>query len=310
MNCKKKILGLSIATLSIFAACKKTDTMEQGLTNGLPKIITQDQALRTLPCLTNLPIQEQFPPYQTAVFPAVSAIGIPMSPLGKDEFDLTQADDSDAPIDPSYTREYDRNFLTPQTRAVLEKLDVDLDKIANNNDIMNNINEAPFLNAVDQAFVSAERGAANIKDDSQEGVKTTLDCIRATRAKIRPTYSHFASQACNFDETVTTADGGNVSAARFWKKLGRAVLRVAAAVVTTAVVVAAVVVVAKLTGGAGVAIAVKAAAKVLVKGVTIAGFKLKPVIATGAVAGLKNAYKNWDKPWGGASEFIFGIKTK
>jgi hypothetical protein len=259
--------------------------------------------------LVKLPIQQQFPPYQTDVFPAVSAIGIPMSPLPANEFNLTNADDSDKPMDdPIYGRDFDASFLSPQTQAVLNDLNAGLDQIANNPTLMNSLDERPFLAATEDAFTKAENNASMITDDSDKGVKTTIDCIRATKAKVAPTYYHLRKQACNFDEV--DASTGIAQTARFWKKLGRAVLRVVAAVVVTAVVVAAVVVVAKLTGGAGLAVAAKVAGKVLVKGIALGGFKLQPVLATGAAAGIKNAYKNWDKPWQGSSEFIAGFKLK
>lgn len=320
MIVKKRFLAATLLAISSLLSCKKTSTVSDTEFEAArmvalqknaadAKRFTASDATRTLPCLVDLPIQQQFPPYQADVFPAVSAIGIPMSPLPADEFDLSKADDSDDPIDPTYNREFSTSDLSPETQVVMKGLNDDLERIANNSALMNSTDERPFLNATEEAFVKAERSAAQIKDDSPLGVKTTLDCINATKAKIRPTYAHLSSQACNFEET---SDGtiNNVTAARFWKKLGRAVLRVAATVVTTAVIVAAVVVVAKLTGGVGVAVAAKAAGTALIKGIAIGGFKLQPVLATASSFGIKNAYKNWDKPWQGASEFTFGVKLK
>jgi hypothetical protein len=318
----KRFYGLIVLAWFAFAACKKVSTL-QGERNadGTAQVVndgssplqiggdgnTAGMNRATLPCLVGRPIREQFPPFSNDVFPAVSAAGIPMSPLDPKEFDMSAADDSDNPADiGSYNREYSLKNLTPGTQAVMNNLNNDLDKIANDPALNNTLDQEPFLRATEEAFTKAERSAASIKDDSPEGVKATVDCIRGTKAMVRPTYAHYLKQACDFNET----DGTDVTAARFWKKLGRAVLRVAAAVVTTAVIVAAVVVVAKLTGGAALPVAVKLAGKALVAGIKIGGFKLAPALATGAAAGIKNADKNWNNKWKGASEFIFGIKLK
>jgi hypothetical protein len=99
----------------------------------------------------------------------------------------------------------------------------------------------------------------------------------------------------------------------FFKKLLRAVARIIVAIVVTAVIVATVVatagVVGALLGVAKVAIgtSIKAA---LIKGVSLGSWKASAAIMSGFAAGTKNAAKNWNYGWQGASEFVFGIKLK
>jgi len=102
---------------------------------------------------------------------------------------------------------------------------------------------------------------------------------------------------------------------RFLRKLWRAVKRVVVAAAVTALVVAvpvAAVAVGKVLflGVAAKSIGV-AVTTALVKGVTLSkGIMLTAALASGTAAGVKNAAKNWDKPWKGRQEFIYGIKIK
>jgi len=119
----------------------------------------------------------------------------------------------------------------------------------------------------------------------------------------------------NYVEEYALANG--LAERGFFRRLGRAFLRVVVAVAVTAAIIAvpvAAVVGVKALAGATIKIgAVKGFGSIMkasvIKG-KIGGIKTYSPILSGMYAGIKNAEKNWDKPWQGLPEFTFGYKVK
>ena len=127
-------------------------------------------------------------------------------------------------------------------------------------------------------------------------------------------YHHVLYNQWNWESQYPDQVSGQSKAAKvmFFKKLFRAIARVLVAVVITAVVVFAVVATAGAVGALiGAKIAVLATTKaLLIKGVTLGNFYASGVLGAATFAGIKNAEKNWSKPWQGWGELFLALKLK
>jgi hypothetical protein len=127
-------------------------------------------------------------------------------------------------------------------------------------------------------------------------------------------YHHVLNNRWDWNNLYPGQVSGQDKATRVmcWKKLFRVVARVLVAVVVTAVIVFAVVVTAGAVGAlVGAKIAVFATTKaLLIKGVTLGNLYASGVLGAATYGGIKNAEKNWSKPWQGWGEAFIALKLK
>jgi len=233
--------------------------------------------------------------------------------IGDEDFNVDYQTDEEAERPDEFKEEQDfsQRDLSPEAQQILNRYMAEVDElgaIAEANkmpdaEVLANIQE---LNHRKMEEVSRN---GKLEREEREALYSTF---YANTKFANPMYNYFSLTERTLNE------------ARFWRRLGRAIARVAVAVAVTAVVIAvpvAAVVVAKAAitgvGLAAVKVAgVKGAGKIIgsavFKGLKL-GKKSKIKMAGswfGAKAGLKNAAKNWSKPWQGAPEFTFGVKLK
>jgi len=111
------------------------------------------------------------------------------------------------------------------------------------------------------------------------------------------------------DTLVTTMGIFGKKGPRFWRAVVRVVLAVAVAAVIVAIPIAAMAVATALSTGSPLVIG-SYIGGVLLKGFTVGSFTVASTLGSALYAGFNNAAKNWDKPWQGANEFVFGLKIK
>jgi hypothetical protein len=177
----------------------------------------------------------------------------------------------------------------------------------------------------ENGIITEEEGIARMKSECSQTGNSVVNNPMLTELERNATAESFymmdelTMPLTNYVEDYAVANG--LSEARFFRRLVRAIARVVVAVVVTAVIIAVPVVAvavakAAITGVALSAVKIGAAKGIgaimkasIIKG-KIGGISTYSPILTGMYAGLKNAEKNWDKPWQGASEFVFGYKVK
>lgn len=128
-------------------------------------------------------------------------------------------------------------------------------------------------------------------------------------------YHHVLNNQGNWDSQYPNQFSEQSKAAKvmFFKKLFRAVARVLVAVVVAAVIVFAVVAtwggVAAIIGAKTVAI-LSVTKGLLIKGATLQSLSISGFLGVSTYAGIKNAEKNWNKPWQGWGEAFLALKMK
>lgn len=126
-------------------------------------------------------------------------------------------------------------------------------------------------------------------------------------------YHHVLNNQGNWDSQYPNQFSEQSKAAKvmFFKKLFRAVGRVLMAVVVTAVVVFAVVATAGVIAGLSMFAILAKTKVVLLAGIKLQSLSVSSVLGYSAFAGIKNAEKNWNKPWQGWwGEAFIALKMK
>ena len=170
------------------------------------------------------------------------------------------------------------------------------------------------VNQISQIALETANEVSNSNTLSSHEKNELLTIMYCADATTYGAYHHVLNNQWNWNNQYPDQVSGQSKAAKvmFLKKLFRAVARVLVAVVVTAVIVFAVVATAGALAplvGAKIAILAKTGA-LLVKGVTLGNFYASGVLGTAVFAGIKNAEKNWSKPWQGWGEAFLSLKLK
>lgn len=125
-------------------------------------------------------------------------------------------------------------------------------------------------------------------------------------------YHHVLNNQGNWDSQYPNQFSEQSKAAKvmFFKKLFRAVARVLVAVVVAAVIVFAVVATSGAIAGLSMFAILAKTKAVLLAGIKFQSFSASGVLGTAMFAGIKNAEKNWSKPWQGWGEAFLAFKLK
>jgi hypothetical protein len=170
------------------------------------------------------------------------------------------------------------------------------------------------VNQLSQIAVETANEVENANNLSSHEKSELLTIMYFLQGTTYGAYHHVLNSQWDWNSQYPDQVSGQDKAAKvmFFKKLFRAVARVLVAVVVTAVVVFAVVATAGAVGALiGAKIAVLSTTKaLLIKGVTLGNLYASGVLGAATLGGIKNAEKNWNKPWQGWGEAFLYLKLK